>query len=282
MNKPATAHGTETISYIAWEPGIGEVFGLPYEAGVTTQTVTNNWSDITFQTEFPDLPLLIAGIQTYKGGDTAGMRSQNPSGSSLQVKIEEECSQDEETNHVAEVVGYLTIGSEISTSKTGTASSWIKQFLFTWESENSENVTGYRFYLNNSILCESTNPDERQHACQAALLNDTMSFTMTSVLLDGSETEPTGILSISPEDYPDLFGIRLVTFNWEYDSTQESSISGFDIYNNDNLVCETSNPSDRQLTCKVQLDANDNSFSVRARGVDGVEKNPSNTLEFTP
>ncbi len=105
---------------------------------------------------------------------------------------------------------------------------------------------------------------------------------MTSVLQDGSETEPTGLLSISPENYPDLFGIRLVTFNWVYDSTQENNISGFAVYNNDNLVCETTNPSDRQLICKVPLDANNNAFTVRTKSLDGTASGPSNSLTYTP
>ena len=278
----ATGHGIETIGYIAWEPGTGTVIGLPYEAGLTAQTITDNWSDISMQTAFPDLPLLLAKIQTYNSGDTAGLRSQKPTKNSIQVKIEEERSADEETTHVAEVVGYLTIGAQKSTLNPATPSSWIKQFLFTWESVGSEDVTGYRFYLNNNILCESANPTERQHACQAALVNDTMQFSMTSVLFDGSETEPQNMLSISPADSPDLFGIRMVTFTWEYDSTLEGNISGFGMYNNNSLVCETTNTGDRQLTCKVPLDAQDNVFSVRAKSQEGIEASSSNTLKFTP
>jgi PKD repeat protein len=277
----STSHGTETIGYIAWEPGAGEVLGLPYEAGFTAKTVTDSWSGITFQSGFSDTPVLVAGIQTNNESDTATIRSRNLSENSVQIKIEEERSADEETSHAAEVVGYLTIGAEMSTSNPGT-SSWVRQFLFTWESTGSDNITGYRFYLNDSILCESTNPDDRKITCQGALANETMKFTMTSVLLDNSETEPTVIFSISPEDYPDLFGIRLVTFKWEYDSKQESSISGFAIYNNDALVCETTNPGDRQLTCKVQLDSSNNAFTIKPRGINGVETSASNTLEFTP
>jgi hypothetical protein len=115
-----TAHGTETIGYIAWEPGAGAIFGLPYEAGFTPQEVTHKWYNIIFKTNFPNLPLMVAGMQTYRGSDTAAIRSQTPSANSIQVKIEEESSADEEINHTTEVIGYLIIGAEMSTEETDT------------------------------------------------------------------------------------------------------------------------------------------------------------------
>jgi hypothetical protein len=115
-----TAHVNETTGYIAWEPGTGEFMGLTYEAGFTPRKVVHKWYNIIFQTNFPDLPLLIAGMQTYYGSETAAIRSQNPSTNSIQVQIEEEASKDKETNHRTEVVGYLIIGTEVSTEETDT------------------------------------------------------------------------------------------------------------------------------------------------------------------
>lgn len=277
-----TAHGAETIGYIAMGPGSGSMSGLPYEADFTAQTVTDSWSDLAFRTAFPDPPLLVAGMQTNIESDPAVLRSRNTAENTYQIKIEEERSADEETKHATEVVGYLIIGAEAPPPESGSPISWMKKITFIWEIENSSAVTGYRLYVNDNILCESTNSTDRQLTCEAALLNQTMNFTMTSVLLDGSESEPAAVLSISPEDYPDLFGIRLVTYIWEYNTTLESGISGFGLYINDNLFCETINPKDRQLTCQTQLDSSVNVFTVRVRGGDGAESGTSNILEFVP
>lgn len=277
-----TAHGNETIGYIAMEPGTGAMSDLPYEADFTAQTVTDSWSDLAFRSAFPDPPLLVAGMQTNIESDPAVLRSRNTAENTYQIKIEEDRSADEETKHAAEVVGYLAIGAEAPPPESGSPISWMKKITFIWEIESSSAVAGYRLYVNDSILCESTNPADRQLACEAALLNQTMNFTMTSVLPDGSESEPAAVLSIGPEDYPDLFGIRLVTYIWEYDTELESGISGFGLYINDNLVCETMNPKDRQLTCKTQLDSSVNAFTVRVRGGDGAESGTSNILEFVP
>ena len=111
MEKNKVFHKAETVGYIAWEPGTGTYAGLLYEVGVTAQSVTDSWSDITFQSEFPSMPLFIAGMQTAAEADTAAVRRQSVSTTTAQIKIEEETSKDAETSHAAEVVGYITIGA---------------------------------------------------------------------------------------------------------------------------------------------------------------------------
>ncbi|GAB6194014.1 fibronectin type III domain-containing protein [Desulfocastanea catecholica] len=116
-------HTTETVGYLAWEPGKGEISGLLYEARNTTRSVNSNWYNLTFQTGFADLPLFIAGMQTYAGGDTAAVRIQNISGTAVQVMIEEEQSLDTEVGHTSEVVGYLSISSQKDAINVPTAES---------------------------------------------------------------------------------------------------------------------------------------------------------------
>jgi PKD repeat protein len=103
----------DDIGYIAWEPGQGEVYGLLYETGSTDASVTHEWFDLTFQTEFPDLPFFFAGMQTTNGHDTAAVRTQNMSLTATQIKIDEEQSLDSEMLHTTEVMGYFTIGSAL-------------------------------------------------------------------------------------------------------------------------------------------------------------------------
>ena len=95
MEKNKVFHKAETVGYIAWEPGKGEYQGLLYETGFTTQSVTDNWFDITFQSEFPSMPLFIAGMQTAAEADTAAVRRQSVSTTTAQIKIEEETSKDQ-------------------------------------------------------------------------------------------------------------------------------------------------------------------------------------------
>ena len=112
----STSHTSESVCYIAWEPGQGEFGNMVYEAGSTTNSITDAWKDITFQTTFPDLPFFIAGMQTTDSVDTAAVRTQNMSQTKTQIKIEEEKSKDSEVGHTSEVVGYLAVGAKTATT----------------------------------------------------------------------------------------------------------------------------------------------------------------------
>ena len=117
----STAHCAETVGYIAWEPGQGEIGNMAYEIGNTTNSIGNVWKEITFKTGSPALPFFIAGMQTTDGGDSAAVRSQNMSQTKTQIKIEEEQSKDSEVGHTSEVVGYLAISDKTaSTTPTPT------------------------------------------------------------------------------------------------------------------------------------------------------------------
>lgn len=279
----AKKHPTESVNYIAIEPGKGEIANLLYEADITSDSVTQDWSDLTFLTEFPDLPFFIAGMQTKDGTDPATVRNQSMSQLAIQIKIEEEQSKDTEIDHTTEVVGYIAIGSKTAaTEPPATPTSAEKKFTFTWDYGDTQNVSAFRFYLNGSLLSESTNPDEREITCYAPLLNETMVFTMTALFLDGTEGMPSNLLTLNPADYPELFGIRLVTFNWEYDDSLESSINGFRIYNNEQLVCETTDPTARQISCKTATQFTVNNFSIVAIELSGTETISSNDIQYNP
>ena len=281
MESAPDSHVSETIGYVAWEASKGEFSGLLFEAGNTTNTVTHNWFDLTFGTEFPAKPLFIAGMQTYADGETAAVRTQNMSQKTTQVMIEEEQSLDTEINHAAEAVGYLAISAATATPKQQIPT--VKLFTFTWEYQNIQNISGYRFYLNGNQICESTNPNDRQIACNAALQNEKMEFTMTTVSPDGSESTPSNLLDIDPAEYPALFfGISLATFSWDFDKNRESSIKGFGIYNNDTLVCKTDNPSVREITCETEITPISNSFSMKAIDSTGSDTDTSNILLYRP
>jgi len=110
MHKSENGHLPETIGYIAWEPGKGRVSGLRYEIGLTAQEVNHKWFDLTFEKEFTDLPFFVAEMQTCAGGSPASLRSQDMSPTSIQIKIQEERSENNKIRHKKEAVGYFTIG----------------------------------------------------------------------------------------------------------------------------------------------------------------------------
>jgi len=100
-------HVMETIGYIAWEPGEGSVDGVSYDVK-SVENVNNNWSNVSYG-PFSSAPILIMGIQTTNGGDTANIRFANKADRSVQIFLSEEISLDNETHHVDETVGYLSL-----------------------------------------------------------------------------------------------------------------------------------------------------------------------------
>ncbi|WP_025323161.1 Ig-like domain-containing protein [Deferrisoma camini] len=100
-------HAAETVAWVAWEPGSGTAWGIRYEVGTTGDSVTDGFTTVSFATSFTGPPFLIADMQTQDGGDTANLRYQNLTATSFQVQVDEEESQNPETNHITEVVGYM-------------------------------------------------------------------------------------------------------------------------------------------------------------------------------
>ena len=277
-------HQTETVAYIAWQSGKGNEDGLIYESGVTTDSVNHDWSLISMQNEFTSLPYFFAMIQTLDGGDTTALRQQNLSMTGFEVKAEEEQSSDSEMNHTSEVVGYLVIGAKIvpstppeETTPTG------KNIAFAWDFTGDEtSITGFRFYMNDSLLCETTDPTLRQLSCNALLPADKAEFSMTSIGADDTESSATPILSINSTDFPALFNIKNITYIWDFDIAEEGQISGFNIYNNGKFVCAEFSPSARIATCNTAILESGNNFTVTAIETTDEETNQSNTIRYQP
>ena len=102
-------HATETIAYIAWQPSSGTVEGLDFQVGNTADIVTDQFYTLVYPKETAVPPMFLADMQTTGGGDTANLRWQNKSRSSVQVKVAEEQSKGNETRHTTEVVGYILL-----------------------------------------------------------------------------------------------------------------------------------------------------------------------------
>ena len=105
------AHMNEQVGYLAVERGYGTLGEAAFEAGRTADAVTHEWHEVTFDREYLD-PQFVADIQTYDGYDASQVRYRNLTSSGAEVKIEEGRSEDDETVHRTERVGYLVVEGE--------------------------------------------------------------------------------------------------------------------------------------------------------------------------
>jgi len=104
-----TAHGTETIGWLAIENSTGSWDGHLYEADRTAKNVTHNWTSITFAQSFSNPPRFMANLGSYHGDDNAHLRYQSLTKDGVEVMVEEDTGHDSETTHTEEVVDYLAI-----------------------------------------------------------------------------------------------------------------------------------------------------------------------------
>lgn len=98
-------HVTETISYIAWEPGSGTVDGMNYKVALGGN-VKGIWTTVNYGS-FASPPLFLADMQTTNGRDTANLRYRNKLTDSVEIKVSEEKSKDTEVRHINESLGYF-------------------------------------------------------------------------------------------------------------------------------------------------------------------------------
>ena len=100
-----TAHGTETVGWIAIDNGGSVANG--FLVGETGNNVTDATSTVNFGGDFASLsPVVLIDQQTEDGGDTALSRGISISSNSISFNIDEETSRDSETTHTTEIVGY--------------------------------------------------------------------------------------------------------------------------------------------------------------------------------
>ena len=104
-------HTHETVDYVAWEPSVGEVEGIAYEVGRTDDKVSHSFHTIDFSTTYHEPPVVLTGMQTTDGGDSASLRWSNKRSASVDVRVKEEQSRDIEVRQKTEVVGYVILGN---------------------------------------------------------------------------------------------------------------------------------------------------------------------------
>lgn len=113
-----SARATETVGWLAIESSSGTWDGLDYQAGHTEANIDHTFDTIDFDRTFDEAPNLLAGLSSYNGSDSAGLRYRSLGTSQVQLKVEEDRSLDWEINHTGEMVDFLAIAGSGDLSAT--------------------------------------------------------------------------------------------------------------------------------------------------------------------
>ncbi|MFC3614770.1 Ig-like domain-containing protein, partial [Lutimaribacter marinistellae] len=100
------AHFVETLGWVAIEPGSGTAGGIDWLAG-RSSGVTDATATVSLASAMSGVANVIAGVSSYVGNDPAWARGSGSSPNSFNVSVEEDTSQDSETEHLPETVDYF-------------------------------------------------------------------------------------------------------------------------------------------------------------------------------
>jgi hypothetical protein len=183
-------HVNETVNYIAWEPGEGNLGSMQYRVATTANAVTQAWYPITFPSPYSAPPLLLADMQTTAGGDTSAVRTQKMAATGFEVKVEEEQSRDSEVSHAAEAIGYITLSQKEEKVLA----------TFTWEFDPAQEstISGFQILANGEVVCTSDKPTDRQLSCEIAMPTGPTAFTIQAVETTGSNSSPSNSITYAP------------------------------------------------------------------------------------
>ena len=96
---------------MAIDQGKGVWSGLAFEAFSSSNSYTDNLSNVEFQSFFNGAPVFLSNLTSYYGTNSANLRFANLTSGNVQLKVEEDTTLDAETAHgIGESITYLAIG----------------------------------------------------------------------------------------------------------------------------------------------------------------------------
>jgi serralysin len=104
-----TAHGQETVGWMAIEHGSGLWDGHAFEAGSTGDAVNHRSHTQSFDQDFDSAPQLLANIASYDGADPVTLRYEDLDSSQAVIRLQEDQSDDQEISHTSESVDFLAL-----------------------------------------------------------------------------------------------------------------------------------------------------------------------------
>ena len=103
----SSAHGVETIGYLAIESGRGRLGVVEYEAFTTGSLYDETGVTLTFTEGFDQAPGLLSSLASFNGSDAAALRYDTLSETGIRVYVNEDTTFDAEIRHAPEAVSYL-------------------------------------------------------------------------------------------------------------------------------------------------------------------------------
>lgn len=112
-------HASETVGYVALSRTTDTLDGTAVEVGQTGDVVEEYSHRIGFDATTTDGSVFLARAQTFDGSDTINLRYDDLTAAGVDVQLEEEESNDYETSHTTENVGWVVFDDPITVGSDG-------------------------------------------------------------------------------------------------------------------------------------------------------------------
>nr|WP_320010684.1 PKD domain-containing protein [uncultured Desulfobulbus sp.] len=183
-------HVAETVFYLAWEPGKGDLGMVNYSVVTSAGMVQDSWKNLAFTNVYSTPPLLLADMQTCNSTEPSSLRMQSLSSSGVEVKIEEEQSKDAEVAHVEETVGYIALAQSQEIA--------LATFTWTYDTAQELNISGFSIEANGKQVCTVSDPSARQVQCEIARPAEVTTFTIRALENSGELSEASNGVLYAP------------------------------------------------------------------------------------
>lgn len=105
-------HVEEVVGWLALEPGVFDWSGLDAEAFTTGRRIDHTADAVTFDAALATDPLVVAGLASFFGPDTANLRRADAADGTVGFLVDEEQSRDAETRHTPEEVAGIAFAED--------------------------------------------------------------------------------------------------------------------------------------------------------------------------
>jgi PKD repeat protein len=106
-------HSEEIITYIAWEPSEGTLDGVRFKVGRTPDVVQDAFFPLPYVFALREVPVFLAEMQTFNGGDPANIRWRHKTQAGVDVRVAEEESLRKGFRYRPESVGYMLFSTDV-------------------------------------------------------------------------------------------------------------------------------------------------------------------------
>jgi hypothetical protein len=206
----AGAPSSETIGWIAIDPGVHENNGLGIEATTTSESVTG-WSDTpwyeqAFTQVFPGAPLIVASKQTRNGPEGGWVRYDSLAQNSIRLSIDSGDGGDGRS-HEEEVVGYIAFSEAGDLIKAGDATydfpaATTAEFEFTVLAQKPKVNTAYFFRLYDSTRDQAVVATSSDVYPSIQIEGSALTFTVSGIDEDTATENITTSIGTSPSAIP--------------------------------------------------------------------------------